>query len=114
MNLVNVKKASDIVLDGISVDAEFRDGSLHAVTLTDQKGSLVRIALDSYALRALIPAPPEKKKVNVLTGKVAVLGTPIREEFDHQFQAESRRTELESAGIAEGIEIAAEEVLVPF
>jgi hypothetical protein len=109
-----VKSAGDMKLDGVAVDAEFRDKTLSAVTLTDTKGQAVRFVLENYAVKAMVPAPAEKKAVHVVTGAVPVLGTPVREECEDKFSADMRKHELESAGVIENAAIAVEEIEIPF
>lgn len=41
-------------------------------------------------------------------------GTPIREEFENQYEATNRASELESAGVIENPEVKSEEVEIPF
>ena len=114
MNWVSVKNTKEIVLAGISVDAEWRDKTLAAVTLTDVNGSAVRLVLENYAVRALVPAPAEKKQVHVVTGAVPTLGAPIREEFEDAYAATVRKHELEAAGVIDNAEVKVEEVEIPF
>lgn len=114
MNLKTVKKATDMKLEGVSFECEFRDGSLAAVTLTDKSNNLVRFVLENYNVRALVPAPPAKKTVHVVSGKVRAVGTEIREEFDEAYEANSRRSELEQADVCESVAVAVEEVEIPF
>ena len=114
MNLIALKSPKDLKLDGIAVDCEFHDGSLASCTLTDSKGQIVKFALDSYCLRAYVPAPPKKKTVHVVSGTVRVAGTPIREEFEEPYQATMRRSELEQADVCDSVAVAVEEVEIPF
>lgn len=114
MNLTNVKKASDLKLDGIAFDCEFRDKSLAAVTLTDKSGNFVRFTVDSYNFKALVQAPPETKTVHVVSAKVRVLGTPIREEFDEAYEANSRRSELEQSDVCDDVAVKTEDVEISF
>lgn len=114
MNLVSIKRTDDMQLKGITIDAEWRDKQLARVTLTDAEGKRVHFALENYCVRAYINAPPEKKKVHVVTGTVPTLGTPIREEFDDQFTAKSRADELEMAGVIENPSVKSEEIEIPF
>lgn len=114
MNLKTIKNAADMKLDGVTFDCEFRDKVLSAVTMTDKSGNLVRFVLENYSVRALVPAPPEKKTVHVVSGKVRVIGTTIREEFEQPYEANSRRSELEQADVCEAITVTTEDVEIPF
>lgn len=114
MNLISIKKTDDMKLDGIKIDAEWRDKSLAALTLTDASGNVVRIATEAYQCRAYVAAPAEKKKVHVLIGAVPTLATPIREEFDDEYSATIRKHELEGAGVIEHATVAIEEIEIPF
>lgn len=114
MNLKSIKTAADMKLDGVTFDCEFRDKVLAAVTLTDASGNLVRFVLESYSVRALVKAQPEKKKVHVVSGTVKVVGSPVREVFDEAYEATSRRVELESADVIDNLAVNVEEVEIPF
>ena len=114
MNLTSVKTASDLKLDGITFDCEFRDKVITAVTLTDKSGNIARFTLDNYNFRALVPAQPEKKKVHVVTGTVRVVGTPIREEFDESYEANGRKSELDQSGVCDDAAVKVEELEIPF
>lgn len=115
MNLNSVKSTAEMKLDGIAIDAEWRDKSLYAVTLTDAKGNILRIAKKDYSeMGAFVPSPPQKKTVHVVTGKVRVIGTDVREEFEQPYEANSRRSELEQADVLNNIAVTVEEVDIPF
>ncbi len=62
----------------------------------------------------MVPAIPEKKSVHVVKGQVPTLGAPIREEFESAYEATTRRSELESAGVIENAAIGIEDVDIPF
>lgn len=72
MNLKSVKaaEAKGVKLDGISMEWEWRDGSLYQLTLTDAKGQVLRVAMNSYSMQALIVAPVEKKTVFAVKGTI--------------------------------------------
>ena len=121
MNLISIKRTDDLKLEGIKIDAEWRDKALAALTLTDAKGNIVRIATENYTVRAYVTAPVEKKMVYVVkkmvyvvTGIVPTLGTPIREEHENDFEAQNRKRELEHAGVIENAATAVEEIEIPF
>src|SRR3990167_5907649 len=114
MNLISIKRTDDLKLEGIKIDAEWRDKELAALTLTDAKGNIVRIATENYTVRAYVTAPVEKKMVYVVTGIVPTLGTPIREEHENDFEAQNRKRELEHAGVIENAATAVEEIEIPF
>lgn len=114
MKFKSVKRAVDLVLDGIGFDCEWRDGSLVAVSMMDAKGNVVRVAMDGYSMHAYVPAPPEKKTVHVVSGTVRVAGTQIREEFDEAHDARSRKSELEQADVCDSVTVAQEEIAIPF
>ena len=114
MNLKSIKNAGDLKLDGIAFDCEWRDKTLAAVTMTDKGGNLVRFVLENYSVRALVLAPPEKKTVHVVAGKVRGIGTEIREQFDEPYEANSRRNEIEQADVCESVVVTTEDVDIPF
>lgn len=115
MNLKTIRTTAEMKLDGIAIDAEWRDKSLTAVTFTDSKGNVLRIAKKDYSeMGAFVPAPPEKKTVHVVTGKVRVVGTEIREEFEQPYEATSRKSELEQADVLDNLAVSIEDVEIPF
>lgn len=114
MNLVSIKRTDDMKLEGVQIEAEWRDKQLARVTLTDANGKIVHFALENYCVRAYVQAPPEKKQAHVVTGAVPTLGTPIREEFDDAYAATVRKHELESAGVIENASVVIEEIEIPF
>lgn len=110
MNLKRVKTTKDMHLSGIGIDAEWRDKTLAALTLTDSQGNLLRLVLENYAVGAFVQAPPEKKTVHVVSGIVRGIGVPVREEFDEAYEANSRRNELEQADVLDSVSVKTEEV----
>lgn len=94
-NFVSVKNASEIKLDGITVALDKANDSLKAVYLSDGKGGVLRIVLDSYSICAQVPAPPKKEKRYVLRGTVDGIGR-IERQFESQFDADQARREIES------------------
>lgn len=114
MNFTAVKNAKDLQLAGVSIDSEWRDKELVSVTITDANGRVVKIAKQDYSLRAYVPAPPEKKTVHVVTGKVRGIGTEVREVFDHAYEANSRRGELEAIDVLVDAAVITEDVEIPF
>jgi len=95
MKLKSVKKASDLVLEGIKIEIDTVDHSQKAVTFTDVKGNVVRVAHRDYnSLSVEVPAPPEMEKKFKLSG--TVLGLPVDKLFDDQFEARNELERLES------------------
>lgn len=111
MQLIEVKKANDIVLGGIAVEFEKHNTSLVAVTLRDSDGRLVKIAKGEYGeMVALVPAPPKKIKKFRLSGKFEGL-VDVCEDFDSEAAAKDRLREFERVGSGEpGLKIEAVEV----
>lgn len=116
MNFQTVKKttAKGVMLNHVSIEWEWHDGSLHGLTLTDDTGRILRLT-STYGLSALTLAPPEKKTVHVVKGTVRAANTPIREEFEEQYEADQRARELTSADVVEGaVTVEKEEIEIPF
>lgn len=113
-NLATVKRTEQMKLDGIIVDAEWRDGSLFAVTLTDKSGALLKIAKSNYGdMSAYTLAPPKKVKQFVVTGEFGSgAAKTAPESFDDKFEADNRASELRIIGA--DVNIAEAEVEVPF
>ncbi len=114
MNYQTIKSSADLKLDGITIEAEWRDKVLSALTLSDTKGGVIRVVIENYSVRALIPAKPEKKKMHIVTGNVKTLGTAVREEFQESYEATARRDELADSEVVENLSVAVEEIDVPF
>ena len=94
MKMTNAKKAADVKLDGVKVEMVMKDHNLLRVIFRDTLGNYVEVAKDGYSdLACLVLAPPEKKKVFQLIGKVIDL--PITENFDSKYEAETRKEKLE-------------------
>jgi len=114
MNLRSIKHRSELVLDGITFDAEYHNSTLKTLTMTDASGHLVKVDVEFSSLKALVPAEPEKKEVHVVTGTVPVLGTAINEAFESEYEAGKRLRELERASVIENGEVKTGEVEIPF
>ena len=98
MNFETVKKTSDVRLEGVSVDFEIHDKGIRSIVIADRAGNLVKIMRgESYneTLRVLVPEQPKPVKVHVLAGKLLGI-TPFREEFEQQYEADSRLSAIKS------------------
>ena len=117
MQLKSIKRASEIVLDGIAVEIEMRDGSLHAVTFTDKSGNFCKVAKSDYStMSAYIAAPPTKVKKFQLSGTLEDV-SPVKEVFDDEWTANNRKAEIEKKfDYREGVklEVAPVEIEEPF
>lgn len=114
MNLTRIKATADMKLNGISIDAEWRDKSLAAVTLKDESGNLLRLVLENYSVGAYIQAPPQRKTVHVVKGRVRGVGLEVREQFDEVYEANTRKNELDQADVLDELAVTSEEVEIPF
>lgn len=117
MNLKAVTKSTrgSVALEGVSIEWEWRDDGLYAVTLTDSKGRVLKISQANYCMQAYLPAPIEKKTVYAVKGQVRTVGTPVREEFENDWEAQQRARELSSADVLDGAAtVEKEEVEIPF
>lgn len=114
MDFKQVKKASEIALEGIAVDMESADGSLRTITLTDGKGGVLRVMRVDYSMQAYVPAPPKMVKKWALTGKYAGL-VDVSETFDTKYDADDRLREYrrKNAGGDDEIGLSVSEVEVP-
>lgn len=110
----NAKDSSELLLDGVTIEPVYHNGSLATITFTDAKGRSVKIDEKYGSLVAMVPAEPKTTDVHVLTGTVPVLGTPISETFESEYEACKRQTELERANVIENAEIKAGTVEIPF
>lgn len=114
MNLTRVRSTAELQLEGIVIDAEWRDKKLGAVTFTDKADRFVRLVLENYEVGAFVAAKPEKKTVHVVAGKVRGLGIDVREQFDELYEANARRSELEQTDVMDDVSVTREEVEIPF
>lgn len=92
MKWQTIKTAGDISLDGVKAEIEMHNGSVKSIELTDAKGARVKACLDSYSLSVLIPAKPEMKDAALLKGEFR--GLPVKELFDHDYEARDRMREI--------------------
>lgn len=89
MRFATVKKQSDITPLGVQCVADFTDGTVKVLTITDPAGNVLRVRVDSYSMIVEVPAPPATKKVCRLSGTVA--GVPVSHDFDDVYQAQRAR-----------------------
>lgn len=95
MKFKTIKKASDVTLEGIKVEFEMLDGSVKGLTLTDSKGSLLRVMERGYNICVEIPAPPETENKWKLSG--TLLGLPVEKVYDNDWEAKEEQGRLERA-----------------
>ena len=103
-----VKKPSDIVLEGVDVELDWTDSTnVQSIIVRDGKGNSLRIIKGEYSgMRALIPATVEKYR---LSGTLC--GSPFEQVFDEEHHAEERQRELGDLGDKAVLKI--EKVKVP-
>ena len=95
MKLSSIKSAKEVTLNGITVELEQRDGSLHAVTLTDTSGNFFRVAKSDYStMSAYVLSKPEKVKKYQLAGTLKGVAA-VSEQFENDFEANARKSEIE-------------------
>lgn len=94
MNYDIATTADQIKLTGIKVAFDRVGTQLKAVYFRDSDGNVCRVALDSYNLTVNIPAGPKMGKRYILRGELPVVGK-IEKQFDHQYEADAERRELE-------------------
>jgi hypothetical protein len=107
-----VKDRKQLVLDGISIEADKSDSSLRSVTFTDGAGHKVRVLIDSYTLYVEVPAPPKMVEKFEVSGVIA--GVPVTEQFDDSYSADNRKRELESHDAEVAIATVSVEQDIPF
>lgn len=97
MKLKRVKSEKEIVLDGVKVNVEFVDNAIRSVHLTDSKGNVLVFSQENYNFSVSVKAPPEMKKVHVITGEIA--GVKIHEIVEAgEYEAKTTFSKLELAG----------------
>ena len=93
--LANVKKAEEVVLDGISVELTLRDpGSVQALVLRDGSGHELVITQEGYSLAVQVPAPPKQVDAFLLSGTVPGI-RQVEEYFQYEHEAQARQRELD-------------------
>ena len=110
MNWETIKTSKDAVLEGVSIEIDKSDSSTTSVILTDVNGLKLRVRLDSYSMKVEVPAKPKTEKKWELKGEFK--GLPVEEKFDSEYEAKSRRDELEYGN--EDIAISEIDVEIPF
>lgn len=111
MKFKAVKKNSEVVLTGVAAEFDMVDGSVHALTLRDGAGNVVRIAMRGYSMQVEVPAPPVMEKKYRLSGKVLGIGMDCT--FDNQYEADAERERLEHGVRGDDTDLRVEEVEVP-
>lgn len=91
MNFKTVKKGSDVVLAGIKVELELRDGQPRVLLLRDIDGHVVQVTSD-YGIAVSVEAPPKLVARYRVKGSVGALA--FDEMFQHEWQAKGRLGEL--------------------
>jgi hypothetical protein len=96
MKLELLKKIPADLLPGLTLDSEFRDGQLKAIEIFDGDGALVAkiAACDSYEMSVKVFVPAKPKLVDKWTVRGSVLGLPVDEQFENQWDANNRKGEL--------------------
>lgn len=111
----SVKKAEDIVLDGIEVLITKNETGIRTVTLADKSGHQVVFLSSEYgSLRCEVPAPPKMVKRYRLHGKVLGIETSVL--CDTRAEADSRKGYYEdntSESDHSDTHLAIEEIEVP-
>ena len=94
MNTKIVKKASEITLDGITVELHIVDAVTKGITLRDAKGFVLTVANNGWGsgVDILVPAPPVMVKRFQVAGTLK--GIEFREVFEEEYKALARVTEL--------------------
>ena len=94
MKFKSVKKASEVTLEGITVELDTVDGSIKGVILTDAKGNTLRVIERNYNLFVEVPAPPEMEKKYRLSGNL--LGLPVNMNFDSKYEADAEQGDADT------------------
>jgi hypothetical protein len=92
MKFVSVKQDKQLVLDGVTFEVTWHDGSISHVLATDAKGNAVRFSVESYNFKVSVPAPPKMVTRFQLTGKV--LGMGIDRLFESKYEADEAMSDL--------------------
>ena len=105
-----IKKDSELVLEGITIERDTHDTSNRQLTFTDAKGNKVRVTAD-YGMNIVVPAPPEMVTRYRLVGSYK--GLAVSEVFEYEHEANERLREFddsaEDALKVEKVEVPAED-----
>lgn len=111
MRFKTVKKTSDIKLEGITIDADFVDGTLKRLGLIDKNGNRLQLSDRGYSsLAAEVPAPPEMATKYRLSGKVA--GVQMQP-ATFEYESEALEEKLRIQGEGTETDLAVEPIEVP-
>lgn len=96
MKLKAIDKSADIKLKGIDAEIVVSTSGVIRIVLKDSEGHYLEIEKGDYSgLSVRVPAPPDKKKVWRLSGKL--VNMPIQEDFESDYEASKRLRDLEAA-----------------
>ncbi len=96
MELRTIKSASEAKLKGITIEIERRDGQFHAVTLRDDAGGFLRVAMNGYSYISVY-VPQEPKTVTKFRVQGEIAGVKIDEVAEDKYAADRRADELKEA-----------------
>jgi hypothetical protein len=94
MRFEKVKKDAQLVLKGISFETAWHDGSLQSVTMRDDAGNVLKLAVESYSFYALVPAAPKMVKRYKVSGTLA--GLPVEQFFEYDHETQRAKDNYES------------------
>src|SRR3546814_7522497 len=103
MRYKTVKTANEASISGGTVEFEHHDKTLRGVRLTDAEGNVVLIqAGESYsnAVKVMVPEPFDQEERWKISG--SVVGIPVTEYFDSEYEANDRVREIENASNGNG------------
>lgn len=114
MRFIDVKKASDVQLEGVTAFTDSNNTRLVRLRLVDAKGrELVITPANQYeSVQAVVTAPPVLKTKYRLVGEV--LGVRFEATFDEKLEADAKLRELAGSVINEdGVSLTIEAFQVP-
>ena len=92
MKMKSAKKASDIILAGVRVELDTKDGNPIGVTITDENGKFLRVSYTGWGLDFLVPEPPKMVERFQVAGRLK--GIAFDETIDDETKALARVQEL--------------------
>lgn len=92
MRFIEVKKQSDIKLNGITVDLDVVNETVKGITLRDTAGGILKVVESGYAISVQVPAPPKTEKRWRVAG--SLLGIDMCKDFADQYEAKRERDRL--------------------
>jgi uncharacterized protein YpuA (DUF1002 family) len=103
------KEPGDIPVTGVTVDVEWADSNVTAVTITDEDGNAIRITKAEYSgMQILVPSKITKYRLSGVIGD-----TTFDQTFDTKDEAKEHKERLEELAHGTSYTLDLREIQVP-